>query len=309
MFEKGVLMRDIHNYEERLKNLIAELKTLTPKRKRLLLNYKNHCRAINLSKARTIKLVRHIKLMMERHKLPPEKHITKAKIYKIINSIDDADYKKNTKRDYKTALRQYLKYLKINKELRDIIHPGPVVIREPQELITEENMGQYMSRGAERLYVELSQEIGPRPGEMFNLTYNDIKRTDWGALVKLTGKTGTRVLPVIKCAGKLPFKHSNDYVFSFQYSYIYNKTKKMLKKQGKEDTYLYIFRKTRGSEVLAELPGQLANMYMGWTKDSKMPKTYNFINLLPGTPLIDAIRQMKRVRVVRQQEKPQIWAS
>ena len=297
-------MQDIHNYERKYDNLMREIKTLKPEKRNCLRNYANYCRAKNLSKARTLKLVRHIKITIERHKLTETKQINRAKIYKIINSIDDYKYnKQNTTRDYKTALKQYLKYLNVDKKDIDIIRPGAVGIREPQELVLDKNIAKNMSGEKERLFVELSQEIGTRPGEMFNLRYNDIKRTDWGALVTLNGKTGQREVPVIKCADRLPYKQSKDYVFTFQYPYIYNKVKKMLKKQGNEDTYLYIFRKTRATEVLAELPGQLANQYMGWTKDSKMPKTYSFIKLLPGKPLIEAVLKTNKAKDTPEETK------
>ena len=68
----------------------------------------------------------------------------------------------------------------------------------------------------------------------------------------------------------------------------------MLKK-GYDDTYMYLFRKSKATQLFETLPEQLVKKYMGGSKNSKMAKVYSFPR---QEKLTDAIIKMNQSREI-----------
>lgn len=66
-----------------------------------------------------------------------------------------------------------------------------------------------------------------------------------------------------------------------------------LKENGYPDTYPYVFRKTKATEIGESMPEQLGKKFLGWTKNSRMFEVYCFPR---QEKLEDAIIRMNTAR-------------
>lgn len=274
---------------------MVEIKRFEPKKRLQLIQFNRYCISRNLSIARKIKLIRHIKILLKDNNLD---NITKLKIYKLLEKIDTKDLMINTKRDYKIALRAFLKSIDTQQELINIIIPGSVDIKQPRQIIKDPNLWQNMKTKKEQLFVRLAKESGARPGELLNLRYDDIDSAYFGFIIHLNGKTGERPFPIIDSAKMLKedMKQNpshEEYVFNFSYDSIRRKVAIMLKNAGYTDTYMYLFRKTTSSEFFFKYPEQVVKRLLGWSKNSSMTKVYD---CMPTQNAIDVVVQSNQSR-------------
>ncbi len=287
-------MKDLYNHKDRYNHLLNQIQTFNPKRRREFSRFHKYMITRELSLARKITLLNNLKAFFKTEDIKPT---TRINIYNIIQKIDRINKSPNTKRDYKLAYRSYLKSIGTDEKLIELIAVGNPDIRKPKKII-DKPLYPYMNSKDEQLFVRLLQETGARPGEIMNIRHKHIEFTDFGAYLTITGKTGTRTIPIIDTVPMLQenrktAKNQEDYMFWFTYGHISKQVAKMLKKQGYEDTYMYLFRKSKATELFETLPEQLVKKYMGWSKNSKMAKVYSFPR---QEKLTDAIIQMNQAR-------------
>lgn len=258
---------------------MQEIQSLPDKKDRKILNnFRLYCISRNLSLPRIIKQVRHIKILMQTNNL---ENITKNRLFRMIEKINNSPLSTNTKRDYKIAIRAYLKSIDLKHDLLDYVVLEKCAERIPKKLI-KDPVWKNMETEKEKLFLRILQETGARPAEILNLKYSDIEYIDFYALITVTGKTGTRPIPLIDSAQMLMQNHRiaephEDYVFTFPYDSIRRKVSQMLKKEGYKDTYFYIFRKTKSTEWFSIYPNQIVKKLLGLTKNSRMHKHYDWI--------------------------------
>ncbi len=288
-------MRDIYNHNNRYKALLTQTEAMQPEKRLAFRRFHQYCITRDLSLARKINLLANLNMVLGNKDI---KRPTRLYIYKIVSKIEKTNKSENSRRDYKLAFRSYLHSIGTDKSLIDLIATGNPAVRKPKKLIEDKEIWKNMPEDYLQLFVRFAYESGARPGELFNLTYNDIEYKPFGADVTLDGKTGPSTIPIIDSAQMLmqsqKTAHSNeDYVFPQGYTHFTNKVAVMLKKQGYSDTYLYIFRKSRATELFSKLPEQVVKKFMGWSKSSRMAETYSFI---PQQQLTDSILNMNTAR-------------
>lgn len=283
-------MRDIYNSEQRLKALLTQIQAMQPEKRIVFKRFHQYCITRDLSLARKINLLANLNTVLGNNNIQKP---TRLYIYKMVSKINATNKSENTRRDYKLAFRSYLFSIGTDKNLIDLIATGNAAVRRPKRLV-DPDIWKNMSEEHLRRFARFGYESGARPGELFNLTYSEIEPKPFGVDVTLDGKTGPRTIPIIDSAQILLDAQKSaysldDYVFPEGYSHYANKVSKMLKNQGYPDTYLYIFRKSRATELFSKLPEQVVKMFLGWSKGSKMAETYSFI---PQQNLTDSIINM-----------------
>ncbi len=300
-------MKDVYNHNGRYNNLLKEIKNFNPNRKVTFIKYNQYCVTRNLSIARKITLLNCLKVCLGDNEIQKP---TRLSIYNIIQKIDNSNKSPNTKRDYKLAYRSYLSSLGINKSLIELVAVGNPKIRKPKQIITKP-LYLKMKTDKTRLFVGLQQETGCRPSEELTLKYANIEYTDFGVNITVSGKTGTRTLPItdieivkLLLEDHKKIKDNNEYLFNFSYSYISRVVKKMLKENDYPDTYLYAFRKSKATILFSKLPEQIVKKYMGWSKSSKMADTYSFIN---QNMMTDAIIEMNKARGITDKKQKNLY--
>lgn len=265
-------------------------------KRKALIEYDGYCVARDLTVARRIKLLHHVRALLQHTDIKED--VTRQELYNVLKYIESRDRRKNTKRDDKIALRSYLLSLCVKRELIDMVVVGNPEFRIPKKLIWDMTIWQNMKTEEERVLVWTTQRSGGRPGEILNLKYRDIDIIPGGVNLNVNGKTGRRLIPILEDITPLlnyceKAKSSGDYLFPKSYRYYTKQIKKMLKKKGYPDTYPYVFRKTKATEISENMVEQLGKKFLGWSKNSRMFEIYCFPR---QEKLEDAIVRMNKSR-------------
>ena len=130
----------------------------------------------------------------------------------------------------------------------------------------------------DKLLIFLLYESGCRIGELLSLTRGNIIFDEHGALLKVTGKTGTRVVRVVKCAEMLRVwvkTLTGEKVFDLTQRAVEKLLKSCAKRAGiKKRVYPHLFRHTRATHLARYLTDRELCLYFGWSPNSRMPAYY-----------------------------------
>jgi len=163
----------------------------------------------------------------------------------------------------------------------------------PEDIWTEEEINKLINSTRDpfwKAFISLGYESGARLGELLNMRIKDVKFTDFGARIRLDGKTGVREIPVIKCIPYLatylklhPYNNNTE-------AWLWIKTngekiseegvrfqlEKFVKKLGikKKCNPHLLFRHSRATQLANYLTESQLKQYFGWTQDSRMASTY-----------------------------------
>jgi len=288
-----------HNYEKTIELYTRKLKNLCKENEELILKFKRHCIANDLSVGRISKLIQQLVIISEVNPKPFSKW-EKEDIELIIDWIDERVRKEGlslwTKREYKKTLKKFFKWLD-KGEIVDWFTIGDIKTRKfPDELLTEEEIKKMIDsckNPRDRAIIAVLWESGCRVGELGNMRIKDVDFTEDGVWVKLFGKTGERriLLPfstlyLSDWLNSHPDPSPNNWVWvtlgkenygsQLDYDAIRMLLKKIAKRAGiKKRVNPHIFRHTRATE-LAKAGWSEVEMclYMGWEIGSKMPRIY-----------------------------------
>ena len=140
--------------------------------------------------------------------------------------------------------------------------------------------------------IMVTYDSGGRAGEILNLRIRDVEFTEYGAKIRITGKTGERTIALIKSEPYLrqwlnvhPLRDDpNAYVFITKWKKEYKRItisafektlKRLAEKAGiKKNVYPHMLRHTRGTNLASKVTEQELKIIMGWTKDSRMASVY-----------------------------------
>jgi hypothetical protein len=142
----------------------------------------------------------------------------------------------------------------------------------------------------------LLYESGGRISEVLDLTIGDVKFDEYGAILKVNGKTGERNIRIIKSVGELknwlnnhPFKNdiNSPLLCNFhhkKYGQFLNAGSAwgMLKKIAKRakigrNIHPHMFRHKRCKDISGMLSDRELTIYFGWSPNSKMPAHYSHL--------------------------------
>ncbi len=173
-------------------------------------------------------------------------------------------------------------------------------------------MVEVANNNRDKAIIMLGYEGGLRIGELATLQYKNIVFTDWGAKIKVHGKTGERVIPIVTAASYLRqwiISHPNydvknelnqeDYIFvritgeGVGQPLSYQVFCKIIKRSAEradinKRVYPHILRHTRATVLANTLTEAQMNHYFGWIQGSDMPATYVHMS---GRDIEGAIKQ------------------
>jgi len=215
-----------------------------------------------------------------------------AIVAKITRSRTISDW---TKYDYKRSIKAFWIWLGMEEAVKDIKNPIPKK-KLPEEVLTEDELKR-MIDAAENLrdkaMIAVLYESGTRRGEFMNLRIRDVVFDDYGAVIKVKGKTGERRIRLVSSVPYLlryidvhPYKddlnaplwvkighpgkgeHVNYNTFSAQ-------IKKIAKKAGvKKRVHMHLFRHSRATILANYLTEAQMCEFFGWVQGSDMPRVY-----------------------------------
>ncbi|HJT10266.1 MAG TPA: tyrosine-type recombinase/integrase [Candidatus Nitrosotalea sp.] len=229
---------------------------------------------------------------------------TKDDFVRVISEVESSSLAGWTKRDYKTILKHFYKWLRnwedgSPPEVRWIKKSGNVENKNPilpKDLLTAEEKTALLNatlNQRDRAFLEVLMESGRRPEEILTLHAKSIEFDEIGAKLFINGKVGNDTVRIISSATALamwlenhPLKKEKDFPvwIGFGYSNRMEQLshaaalallKKIAKRAGlKKRIFFYLFRHTRIDESQGLLTEPMQCMMFGWKFGSQMPATY-----------------------------------
>jgi len=336
---------DIHDYRKRLERaerLLQESK-IPRQDKELILKFADVLRAERISLGRVAKYIYNLKvlsqmLIRQTKGVADLDGVEKKTIDALIISINEnSKYTPHTKRDFIIALKRFYQWLRAPPEeypswKRKHRYPEEVddlstnlKLNEstiPWNLLSQDEASKLAAVATHpmlKAFVTLSDELGPRPGEVLGMRMRDVVFDGTDLLCRLRGKTGTRVEYVVKSASLLsqwldthPFKddpdsplwlnlNNNNRHESWSYAACKKALKMLAKRAGmRKKVNPYVFRHTAASRDarLGFTEAQLCLKY-GWVFGSKMPRVYIH---LAGTDLREKVMEAYGGKEVEKKE-------
>lgn len=293
-------MVDIHNYERNLELALKILKDLpiSTSNKEDIIAFKDYCFSEGLSIAKIIRYVYDLRKLAEWLE-KDFRTATKKDIEVLAGKIERSDYAMWTKHGLKVALKKFYKWLSGGEEY-------PVEVKWiktstnnnnhklPEELLTEEDIKKLINATRDtrdRAFISILYESGCRVGEIANLRIKNISFDDYGAVILVNGKTGSRRIRLISCVpylqewlDKHPDKtNPNAFVWIKRKSRSeiigYARISHILKELGeragiKKRIYPHLFRHSRATYLANHLTEAQMKEFFGWTQSSSMASVY-----------------------------------
>jgi len=221
-----------------------------------------------------------------------EKEIDKYYFW-LMNS-DQAQWTKVTKwRCFKKICRFVNKDIDFSEWAVKIPKTEPEILSLREISAIVENLPSFR----DKLLVLLLYESGARIGEILNLRRGDVTFDEYGAKLRLKGKTGTRYIRVVKTARFLEAwveLNKSDRLFELSNQRVCQILKEAAKKAGiKKRVHPHLFRHTRATHLAKYLTEPELKVYFGWSKDSRMPAIYVHLS---GRDVDDKILQIAQAQ-------------
>jgi site-specific recombinase XerD len=226
--------------------------------------------------------------------------VTKDDVIKLVEELENRTLSERYRFNLKFVLKKFYKWLRQTEdyppEVKWIKNRPKNNGRLPEELLTEEEVERLASAAdnlRDKALVLILYESGCRLGELLSLKIKNIQFDDYGCVLIVNGKTGSRRLRVIKSAKALtswldihPLKNDPEaYVWisignKNRNQLITHETVDMLLRKLKDRSGVnkrvnpHSFRHARATHLAKQLPEAIMKEFFGWTPDSKMASIY-----------------------------------
>jgi len=227
---------------------------------------------------------------------------TKTDLIRLVTEIDSKNYSEYTRYDFKIVLKMFYKWLKGNDEdfPKVIKWLKPRLKNEkhklPEELLTVEEaqkLANSTTNSRDKALILALYESGCRIGELLYLKLKNVQFDNYGVVLIVNGKTGSRRVRIIASAQVLgqwlqehPDKNNPDVplwparLARYQpvpcsYPSILAMLRRASKASGiKKRIYPHLFRHSRATSLASKLTEAQMKEYFGWTQGSEMAATY-----------------------------------
>jgi len=294
---------NIHNYARRLSQSLKRLdnsEIISQENKSKIKEFHLNCVAEGLSTGRTeryVYILKHIAELMKKDFISTDK----GDIISLMQEIESMQYKAWTKQLYRVTLKKFYTWLRQSKECPDEVNwlRSSVKINEtklPEELLTPEdikNMIEKANNPRDKALISLLYESGCRIGEIAMLRIRAVAFDKYGAVVSVSGKTGSRRVRLINSVPYIALwiaqhpqrEDPSAYIwlnFNFkkeyrpvQYGLLCKLIKQIAREAGiKKRIYPHLFRHSRATYLANFMTEAQMKNYFGWVQASKMASIY-----------------------------------
>jgi len=234
----------------------------------------------------------------------PIRGSSKEDLMKLVQAIENEEkWSTSTKADFKLILRMFFKWMKglekddpLPEEVSWIKVKDDKKQRLPESILVEEEvmrLAMHTDNERDKAFILAIYETGCRIGEILTMQIKNIEFDDYGALLRVEGKTGARRVRIVGSAPALkiwlekhPFKTNHE-----AYLWInpetdnpnrpltYRAIAKMLSKVAKragiyKKVNPHAFRHSRATYLANKLTEPQMKEFFGWTRESDMVGTY-----------------------------------
>lgn len=289
----------IHDYDARmataLKNL-SRTQTLS-KNKALIIRFKDHSLACGITKGRAVKYVYHLAKTSKWLGIEFES-ASCSDIESVVSRIQASPYADMTKMEMQLILRKFYKWLRGTDDYPPEVkwismkckNRGRTIL--PEDLLTQEDVKK-MSNAArserDRAFVNVIYETGTRIEEILTIRLRNFQPDQYGAKLRVNGKTGPRRVRIISSVpyltewlNKHPFKDDPDAFIwlsnrnrLLSYSAAYAMLRRFAARAGiKKRVNPHSFRHACATHLANHLTEAQMKEYLGWTRSSRMASIY-----------------------------------
>ena len=176
-----------------------------------------------------------------------------------------------------------------SRNVKDRLSREDLITPEDLDVLLKACAGDLMAKAL----VHVQYEAGTRPGELLNIQMKHVKFDEFGAIIKVDGKTNARPIRLVESAPNLtawvdvhPFADEKDsplwiqrFPSSFGKAQTYGTSRRLLnniiKKSGiKKRVFLNLFRHSEATRMAKHLTEAELKKRQGWSNSSKMPARY-----------------------------------
>lgn len=315
---------DIHNNKKLLEREVELLKAspINEQNKELILKFRRDLIASGIKPPRIVRYMKALRLICERYKNKPFPEWSVDDIKDVLAAIEYSDYAVQTINDFRKALRKFFKWLHGED------WPGLKVLRGERkdnrkpDVLTEEEILKMIDSAKyprDKALIAVGYEAGLRVGELLSLKIKNIIWTNFGAKIKVSGKTGERQVPIVMSAPYLrrwldehPDRDNPDaFVFVnvgttnhgelMTYMAFRKVLREAAKKAGiKKRVYPHILRHSRATILANYLTEAQMNEFFGWVQGSDMPRIYVHLS---GRDIDKAINKIYGLEVEEEEKE------
>jgi site-specific recombinase XerD len=231
----------------------------------------------------------------------PYEQLTRKDLVAWLENLESNGYSERTIRDYRAGVKRFLRWVhsrngssKKAERILSVIKVGSTRKTLPKEILSPSEIRRMIEacdNPRDRALVHVLYESGARSGELLNMKIGDVEFDQYGAVVRVCGKTGPRRLRLIESVPDLQLWLSmhprrSDREAPLWWSK-YSKggalgedglqllLKRIARKAGiQKRVHPHLFRHTRATHLANVLTEAQLRVYFGWTKDSEMPSIY-----------------------------------
>lgn len=298
------MKQDWHKYDEQLLSNECSVKknVSSEKNKEAIFSFEKDCIVRGITKARIIKYLYSLKLIDQYFKKDFDK-VTKEDIINFVALLEKRNISEWTRHSYKVVLKRFFKwfyqcedeYPQIVKWIKASVNKNKKPHLNQGELLIEEDVQKLIENAAnlrDKAFIAILWETGCRIAEIATLTMRTVKFDEHGAILTVTGKTGTRTVRIINSTAYLtnwlnthPAQNNDAPIWvnignvNRNQQLKYSAIRKMLntlfnKALIKKPCNPHTFRHSRATYLANHLTEFQMNNYFGWTQGSNMPRTY-----------------------------------
>ncbi len=315
---------EIHNYPALMEQILHRIAAseLCEANKKAILRFHDHLISLGLSLARQTKYLATL-LLIARKIGRDFSELTRDDITQFVKSVELSDYTEWTKHDYKVIFKIFYRWLKNSNTYPDEVawircKRGKSNL-VPEELISISDLHRLFEAAftqRDRAFILVLFDSGCRIGELLSLRIKNVAFDNDGALLNVTGKTGSRRVRIIASVPALsawinnhPLRGnpdspvwislgSRDRGQMMTYSAGLKLVKMLAKRAGlTKRIYPHLFRHSRATMLAKLLPEAFLYHHGGWVQGSKSAAGYVHVSSR------DLDRELFRLQGIRVEEE------
>lgn len=194
----------------RVLDYVESASHIHPDNKQLIHDYHRDMVLADISPAQQQKLLAHFKIITDHVGQTRFTDLDKDDIVDLVAWLYTRGTSASTVVDYKQAIKQFWKWMNDGEDPEETkwIRRGPVEQKRilPQSLLTPRDVQAMVDacrNERDRAFIALLWETGARIGELIDLQLSHIEETMQGKQVVISGKTGSRRLPLLELVSYL----------------------------------------------------------------------------------------------------------
>ena len=304
--------QSIYPYEKRLFTTEKRIENseISKRNKELLFEFRDFLILQGVKAPRVEKHLDNLERVLRWLKKDADK-VTKRDIEAIVARINRSRVISDwTKYDYRRSIKAFWIWLGMEEVVKDIKNPTPK-LDLPKEILSEDEIKKMIDsceNVRDKAIIAVLYESGARIGEFLNLKIRDVTFDEYGAVIKVSGKTGDRRIRIVSSIPYLvryldihPRKDDPDAPLwvkvwypgkgePVDYDTIAKQLKKIAKRAGiKKRVHPHLFRHSRATHLANYLTEAQMCEFFGWVQGSDMPRIYIHLS---GRDVDEAILRM-----------------